>query len=75
MSESQLKSHNYVLYGLSAVYLTLTIIFGSKLGAIGIILAQIANMAFRILHGTRFIAKIYSENFGQILKESSPAIQ
>ena len=75
MSPEQLKNHKYVLYGLSIIYLALTIMLGSSMGAVGIICAQIGNMTIRILHGTRFIGKLYNQPASEILISSSPAIQ
>ena len=75
MSPEQLKNHKYVLYALSVIYLALTIMLGSSMGAVGIICAQIGNMTIRILHGTRFIGKLYNQPASEILISSSPAIQ
>ena len=75
MDESQLARHKYTLYLLSAFYLALTIVLGSSLGAAGIIVAQIGNMAIRIGHGARFIGRLYHQPTFAVLRQASPTSQ
>jgi len=72
MSAEELSSHNYTLMVFSAVYLWLTMGLGRMYLAKGMVFAQILNMAMRIYHGLKFVARDSKEPLGRVLYEASP---